>query len=567
MLRSIKKRSRRGRDAWMQALIALLLVVWSWRPVQAEDDTTLRVFIFAGQSNMVGSDSKVQDIRRFPPFAGLEAPQPGVRFSYCLGREDKTTSDGWVDLQPVDNVVGPELSFARRVTQNIKAPIAIIKVAAGGTHLGGDWNPDDPSGFRMYPLTLQWIRDALADLEQQGIKYRLEGFMWHQGENDMFDKEYMKNYGRNLKNFLASWRRDLNIPDLRFYVGELCTKTIWGMDLRPSMYAISLGQKEVTDKVPLAQYIPTSHVGVEIGGGVGLHYHYGTLGQLEHGVNYADAYLRSIGQLKDESRPLRKWPYVQGSTVKLFILAGHRNMEGERAFVQELAMLDGKSELLKDNQTIAFKYNIGGGYKVSDGWEPLRPAGFYDTFGPELSFGTTLQNNGVSNIAIAKFTHSGSQIIDWTPEGSEAKSRNLYPAFMSFIRESIQDLQDRGHQVELAGIFYHLGENDMSWGPFRQGAPKRLMSFVTQSRKDLGLPSLKWYVSQQPPTDDEEVKGIDVTAELETAVASDEHVIHIKVFDLPEQEQQLVIDTRGIVWLGETIARKYLEGAEKTDAR
>jgi hypothetical protein len=335
------------------------------------------------------------------------------------------------------------------------------------------------------------------------------------------------------------------------------------MDLRPRMYAISLGQKEVTDNDPLAQYIPTSHVGVEIGGGVGLHYHYGTLGQLEHGVNYADAYLRGIGQLEEGARPLKKWPYAQGAPVKLFVLAGHRNMEGEIAFVQDLARLDGQSELLKDDHTIAFKYNIGGGYKVSNGWEPLGPAGFYDTFGPELSFGATLQNNGVSNIAIAKFTHSGSQIIDWTPEGSEAKSRNLYPAFMSFIRESIEELEDRGHQVELAGIFYHLGENDMSWGPFRKGAPKRLMSFVTQSRKDLGLPSLKWYVSQQLPTDEEQVKGIDVTAELETAVASDEHVIHIKVFDLPEQEKQLVIDTRGIVWLGETIAKKYLAGAKK----
>ena len=57
------------------------------------------------------------------------------------------------------------------------------------------------------------------------------------------------------------------------------------MDLRPRMYAISQGQEEVTKADPLAEYIPTSHVGVEIGGGVGLHYHYGTLGQLEHGVN------------------------------------------------------------------------------------------------------------------------------------------------------------------------------------------------------------------------------------------------------------------------------------------
>ena len=55
------------------------------------------------------------------------------------------------------------------------------------------------------------------------------------------------------------------------------------------------------------------------------------------------------------------------------------------------------------------------------------------------------------------------------------------------------------------------------------------------------------------------MNGIDVTAELEQSVATDEHLIHIKVFDLPEQEQQLVIDTRGIVWLGETIAHEYLE--------
>lgn len=54
---------------------------------------------------MVGSDSRVADIQRFPPFAGLDQAQEDVRFWYCLGREDKTTSDGWVSLQPVNNLV------------------------------------------------------------------------------------------------------------------------------------------------------------------------------------------------------------------------------------------------------------------------------------------------------------------------------------------------------------------------------------------------------------------------------------------------------------------------------
>ena len=540
-------------------LLALIILLGNAAAAVAQEDTeTLRVFIFAGQSNMVGSDSRVADIQRFPPFEGLEHPQDEVRFSYCIGRENKQRSQGWVPLAPVNGVVGPELSFARTVTENIDAPIAVIKVAAGGTHLGGDWNPEEPSGFEMYPLALDWVRSSLAALDEKRVPYRIEGFVWHQGENDMFEEEYMASYGKNLEHFLDRWRRDLKVPELRFFVGELCTKTIWGMDLRPRMYAISLGQRQVTDADPLADFVPTSHVGVEIGGGVGLHYHYGTLGQLEHGVNHADAYLKSIGRARPTDRPLEAWPYSKGGKVKLFVLAGHRNMEGERAFVQNLETLKGKSSLVEIDPEIAYRYSLGGGYKVSDGWEPLGPAGYYDTFGPELSFGAALRGKLSDNIAIAKFTHSGSQIIDWTPEGSEARSRNLYPSFLEFVRGSIEELADKGHEVELAGIFYHLGENDMSWGPFRKGAPLRLKSLVEQSRKDLGLATLKWHVSQQPPTDDKRVNNIDVTAELEKVAAADENLIHIKAFDLPLQKKKLVLDTAGVVEIGEVLARSYL---------
>jgi hypothetical protein len=396
-------------------------------------------------------------------------------------------------------------------------------------------------------------------LDRKKVTYRIEGIMWHQGENDMFSKEFKPNYGRNLKNFLASWRRDLKTPNLKFYIGELCTKTIWGMDNREPMDAIRTGQKAVTDADPLAEYIPTSHDAVEIGGGAGLHYHYGTLGQLEHGVNYADAYLRTIGKLPPTDRPLKVWPYAKGSPIKLFILAGHRNMEGERAFVQELKSLPGHESLARDNDKIAFKYSIGGGFKSSHGWEPLGPAGCYDTFGPELSFGATLQAGRQGNIAIAKFTHSGSQMNDWTPQGTMAKDRNLYASFIAFIKESIQELQSKGHQVELAGIVYHVGENDMSFGPYRRDAAKALQSTVAQSRQDLVLPALRWFVSQQPPTDEKGLNAIDVTANLAAIATTDPAFIHLKAFDLPPQEENLVITTDGIVQLGELLAKTYLE--------
>lgn len=540
-------------------LVAALLLGGFIGSLRAQDDDKVfRVFLFAGQSNMVGSDSKVQDIHLFPPFAGLEKPQAAVKFSYCIGREDKLKSDGFVPLQPVDGVVGPELSFARQVTQNLKAPIVILKCAAGGTHLGGDWNPDLPSGFKLYPLALDFFRAALASLDQKKIKYRIEGFLWHQGENDMFVTEYRDSYGKNLKNFVARWRRDLGTPDLKFFIGELCTKTVWGMDNRANMYAISLGQREVVDADPLVYFVPTSHVGVEIGGGTGLHYHYGTLGQLEHGVNYADAYLRTIGKGQKNARPLLVWPYAKGSKVKLFVLAGHRNMEGERAFVQDLKGLKGKAALHEDNNKIAFKYSLGN-YQVSDGFEPLGPSGCYDTFGPELSFGKALARKLPDNIAIAKFTHSGSQIIDWTPAGSEAKSRNLYQQFLTFVRDTMQELVARGHEVELAGIFYHLGENDMSFGPYRKQAVAWLASIVTKSREDLGLPDLKWFVSQQPPTREQGLDKIDVTSELKRLAAKDPKIIRLEAFDLPGQELQIVLSTEGIVALGELLALGYLK--------
>lgn len=546
----------------MKALLTLLASLFlapaapGAETTKVDSDTkTLRVFIFAGQSNMVGSDSKVADINRFPPFAGLDKPQEKVRFSYNIGREEKLTSAGWVALQPVDGVVGPELSFARRVSQGTKAPIAIIKCAAGGTTLGADWSPGVPSGFKLYPLALQLIQESLAELDRKRVPYRIEGFMWHQGENDMFDDKFRPDYGKNLSNFLAAWRRDLKTPGLKFYLGELCTKTIWGMDNRGNMDAIRSGQQAVTATDALAEYIPTSHDAVEIGGGEGLHYHYGTLGQLEHGVNYADAYLRTIGKKPATGRALKVWPYEQGSPVKLFILAGHRNMEGERAFTQELKALKGEEALADDNGKIAFKYSLGGGYQISEGWEPLGPAGAYDTFGPELSFGRTLQDKVPGNIAIAKFTHSGSQMNDWTPEGTDAKDRNLYPRFISFIRESIKELQAKGHQVELAGIVYHAGENDMAYGPYRREAAKWLQSTVAQSRLDLALPSLKWHVSQQPPPDEKGLNALDVTANLAALAAADPAFIHLKAFNLPPQREKLVITTAGIVQLGELLAQ------------
>ena len=86
----------------------------------------IRVFVVAGQPNMEGADSKVEGVARFPPFPGAADRREDVRFWHVIGREDKADSKGWVPLQPVRNMVGPELVFARDVTKATKGAMPVL---------------------------------------------------------------------------------------------------------------------------------------------------------------------------------------------------------------------------------------------------------------------------------------------------------------------------------------------------------------------------------------------------------------------------------------------------------
>ena len=174
--------------------------------------------------------------------------------------------------------------------------------------------------------------------------------------------------------------------------------------------------------------------------------------------------------------------FQEGETVRLFILAGHRNM-GEWAFVQDLESDDGARDWRRPLSQVAFN-TLGGGVWQSNGWEALSPAGLYGTFGPEVSLATSCGRH-FQAMGILKVTRSGSQIIDWTPEGSEAKDRHFYPVWIACIQEAVADLEACGHPVDLAGVFYHLGENDMSFGPYRRQAVSRLKRLMEQTRAQI----------------------------------------------------------------------------------
>ena len=104
-----------------------------------------------------------------------------------------------------------------------------------------------------------------------------------------------------------------------------------------------------------------------------------------------------------------------------------------------------------------------------------------------------------------------------------------------------------------------MGENDMSFHPYRKEAAARVQAIIEQSRKDLKRPALRWFVSQQPPTDVENLNKLDVVGSMAGIASASPNTFHLKAFDLPPQEKMLVITTAGIVQLGEFLAQGYLK--------
>lgn len=521
----------------------------------------IRVFVFAGQSNMVGADAHTDQIDDFPEFRGAGAPQEDVLYSYILGNGDEA-SRGWVALKPLSSF-GPELTFARQIKKHTSGPIAIIKSAVGGTTVAFDWNPDAPEkGQKLYPRTLQLIRESLKELDRRGIPCRLEAVMWHQGENDMLDRNLVPQYSAGLDRLVSRLRTDLKAPELKWYLAEVSEKGIWGMDHRGNLGQFRQQQEESLKADPLLRWVPTSHLAFEVMGSGQPHYHYGTQGQFQLGEAFAAAYLRDVA--KPAAPVERRFPNGPPAStkgpVRLFVLAGQRNMEGEDAYVAEIAGTAGFEALARDQQQVLYRYALGGGVRRSPDWEPLGPVGFLGNFGPELSFGARLREkiDVAEGVAIVKFTHSGAQGPDWFPKGTAESHRNLYPHFLAFVRDARDDLARRGGDVRLAGVFWHTGENDTYFGPYLQNNAAWLKQLIEQVRMDLKEPDLPWFISEQHPKApwghiDEVNAGLRDLAKTTPSV----HIIGTS--QLPHAKRHF--GTHGTLLLGEEMAKAYLENS------
>lgn len=159
----------------------------------------LNLVIMAGQSNMVGYKTRLEDIN--------EAWRKPINNAFIWQNGD------WQPLQPGGGYqkkgFGLELAFAHDFCQAEDARLGIVKVAKNATYLTTDWNPDREGG--LFDKLVETVRAAMMSEEVV-----LRGVLWVQGEADSINAADAKAYKGNLEKFVARLRMALGAPHLPF---------------------------------------------------------------------------------------------------------------------------------------------------------------------------------------------------------------------------------------------------------------------------------------------------------------------------------------------------------------
>jgi hypothetical protein len=225
---------------------ACLFVFASTTTVSPAADSPIQVFILAGQSNMEGQGVVAYDhpkyynggkgnlvwsmknsksaalMKHLKDSAGKWIEREDVRITFKDQREVRTgkLGIGFTGYGGTSHI-GPELQFGNVIGDHIESPVLLIKTAWGGKSLYSDFRPPSSGGAvgTYYKKMLEEVRAALAALGDR--KYRISGFVWFQGWNDMVNKDARAEYTANLVNLAIDIRKELKLPRLPVVIGEL----------------------------------------------------------------------------------------------------------------------------------------------------------------------------------------------------------------------------------------------------------------------------------------------------------------------------------------------------------
>ncbi|MGA0286516.1 MAG: sialate O-acetylesterase [Phycisphaerales bacterium] len=256
----------------MHAAAAALVLVGLGAAVAAAhaDDGPVKVFILAGQSNMVGAGQVAANPDRNGGKGSLEwlVEQAPDRAKYATLRD----ADGeWVERDDVkiwylgrtgglkpgfggnENAIGPELGFGTVVGDAFDEPVVLVKIAWGGKAIGKEFRPPSSGGEvgAEYRQLVDLSKATIANLgsifpEFEGREIELVGLGWHQGWNDRVNQAFNDAYEDNLSNLIRDLRKELEAPQLPFVIAE--TGMTGPDEKHPRALSLMAAQKAVAEK-------------------------------------------------------------------------------------------------------------------------------------------------------------------------------------------------------------------------------------------------------------------------------------------------------------------------------
>ena len=230
---------------WTLFVVASIVLLFP-TTLTAEDASKgpLKVFILAGQSNMVGAGTVTLDPKRNDGKGSLEYlvkdPATADRFKHLKDADGKWTvrDDVWiwyfdrkgpltVGYGGSEDRIGPELGFGCVMGDACDEQVLLIKIAWGGKSLAKDFRPPSSGGEvgPYYRELFKHVKDVLGNLktlfpEYDGRGYKIAGLGWHQGWNDRVNQAANDAYEQNMANFIRDVRKELGVEKLPFVIAE-----------------------------------------------------------------------------------------------------------------------------------------------------------------------------------------------------------------------------------------------------------------------------------------------------------------------------------------------------------
>ena len=232
----------------------------------ASDDNPRKIWLLAGQSNMLGYTTNTSEL---PP--ELQEPQPNVDYF-----DGKT----WQTVRPnmlAGLAFGPELTFGRDLASALpEVNVLLVKCQAGLGDLYNDWRSPNtgrgPAGPH-YKAFMELAKNAVAS--KPGAE--IAGMVWMQGEGDAYDDlTEAQSYQKNLELLIQSIRTDLKTPNMAFVIGQISESQQW-----VHREIVRQAQAMVAQTVPRTAMVVTGDLPLSDG------MHYTSNGQMELGSRFA----------------------------------------------------------------------------------------------------------------------------------------------------------------------------------------------------------------------------------------------------------------------------------------